>query len=231
MGEKYIWRQAVSLIMKKIHILVEGQTEETFVKRVFLPYFGDKLYCNPVIAKTKRVKSGLTFKGGITSYDKVKNDIMRLLQDNSACIITTMIDYYGFFSIVPYKDLIQGNTCFDRVASLENLFQKDINNPRFIPYLQLHEFEALVFVSPEEIRKVFNNRKKVNEIFEIKKQFHSTEEINNNPNTIPSKRLSDIFPSYQKTLHGPLITNRIGLNAIRKECKHFNLWMEKLENL
>ncbi|MEW6087786.1 MAG: DUF4276 family protein [bacterium] len=217
--------------MKKIHILVEGQTEETFVKRVFLPYFGNKLYCNPVIARTKKVKSGLIFKGGITSYEKVKNDIIRLLLDSSVCIVTTMIDYYGFSSMVPFKDKIQGHICFDRVASLENLFQKDINSPRFIPYLQLHEFESLVFVSPEEIGKAFNNMRKVNEIAEIKRKFNSTEEINDNPNTIPSKRLSNLFPSYQKTLHGPLITNRIGLNAIRKECKHFNLWLEKLENL
>lgn len=217
--------------MKKVHILVEGQTEEAFVKWVLSPCFENSLYCIPIIIKTKRVKSGPDFKGGITSYQKVKNDLFRLLNDTSAIMVTTMIDYYGFALKVPYKDLIKGKNCFERVVCLENLFQRDINNRKFAPYLQLHEFESLVFVSPEEIIKALGDGKKEKEILKIKKKFNSTEEINDNPNTIPSERLRNIFPSYDKVLHGSMITRRIGLDTIRKECPHFNQWIEKLEKI
>ena len=219
------------LTKNKILILVEGLTEEKFVKDIVYPYFQSKgLYCIPKIATTKMVKNGPNFKGGIVSYEKTKKDIMFLLEDTNA-IVTTMIDYYGFSNLVPFRDSIKGNNCFERVKFTEVLFKKDINSDRFIPYLQLHEFEAMTFVSPKEIANTMVEISKEKQVFEIKSHFNSPEEINDNPETIPSRRLKNIFKSYQKTLHGPLITKRIGIEAIRKECKHFNDWLEKLEIL
>ena len=85
MGEEYFRRQT----MKKILVLVEGQTEEVFVKNVLSPYFWDKhIFCIPKIAITKLVKSGPHFKGGIVSYEKVRNDINRLLRDSSAAMVS-----------------------------------------------------------------------------------------------------------------------------------------------
>jgi hypothetical protein len=216
--------------MSRVLILVEGQTEETFIRDVLAPYFLPRgIYCIPKLATTKRVKSGPHFKGGITSYPKVKNDIDRLLGDTGAAVVTTMIDYYGFSSIAPYKNSITGKSCFDRVASLEKLFKDNINNPKFLPYLQTHEFEALVFVSPEEILNAFIEPNKRSSLLAICNQFSSPEEINDHPETVPSRRLESLFPKYKKRWHGPLITKRIGLDNIRVKCNHFNQWIQQLE--
>jgi hypothetical protein len=228
MGEKYFRRQA----MKKILILVEGQTEETFVKDILFPHLEKKsIYCIPKLATTKRVRSGPDFKGGIVSYGKLEIDIKRLLTDTSTVAVTTMIDYYGFSTIVPFKVAIKGGSCFERVILLEKMFKENIGHKKFLPYLQLHEFEALVFVSPGVVTAAFKQEDKEAAINKIKSSFKTVEEINDNPATVPSRRLLTLFPSYQKTLHGPLIVKRTGLETIRKECSHFNQWLTQLENL
>lgn len=219
-------------MMKKILILAEGQTEEAFIKNLLAPYLWNKnIFCIPKIARTKRVKSGFQFKGGIVSYEKVKNDINRLLQDSSAAMVTTMIDYYGFSDIVPYKNSVKGRTCFERIHCLEELFRKDIDNSKFLPYLQLHEFEAMLFVSPEAAAETLLEPRKAADIFKIKNKFKSPEEIDDNPSSAPSKRFYGIFPGYEKVLDGPVIIGKIGLEKIRKECAHFNRWITALEKL
>lgn len=121
--------------------------------------------------------------------------------------------------------------CYQRVESLEQLFKKDIGDPRFYPYLQLHEFEAMIFVSPRDAALTLMEERKEREMSKIKKSFHSPEEIDENPDTLPSRRLEKIFPAYKKTLHGPLILEKIGLEKIRQECSHFNRWITRLEGL
>jgi len=67
--------------LKRVLILVEGYTEERFVKRVLIPEFSEhELYFYPTILVTKRVKDGSSFKGGVTNYAKFKNDVTRLLR-------------------------------------------------------------------------------------------------------------------------------------------------------
>ncbi len=218
--------------MKTILILVEGQTEESFVRDILYPHLEKKnIYCISKLATTKREKSGPDFKGGIVSYGKLKFDIKQLLKDTSVVAVTTMIDYYGFSSKVPFEDDIKGGSCFERVIRLEKKFKEDIGHKKFLPYIQLHEFEAMVFVSPEVVAAAFKQEDKEAEINKIKSSFKTVEEINDNPATIPSRRLLKIFPGYQKTLHGPLIVKRTGLETIRKECSHFNQWLTQLENL
>jgi hypothetical protein len=218
--------------MTKVLILAEGQTEETFVRDILNPFLQQKkIYCIPTLAITRRVKSGPDFKGGFISYEKAKNDIKQLLKDTSAAKVTTMIDYYGFTSKVPFKTSIAGNSCFDRVKSLEKLFKEDIGHSRFLPYLQLHEFEALVFVSTEATAAALLQENKKEQMDRIKRQYNSVEEIDDSPNTAPSKRLAELFPGYDKPRHGPLIVKRTGLEEIRRQCSHFNQWITQLENL
>lgn len=72
---------------------------------------------------------------------------------------------------------------------------------------------------------------KKSKVLKIRNQFNSPEEIDDNPNTSPSKRILGIFPGYQKVFDGPLIVGKIGLQKIRDECVHFNDWVTKLETL
>ncbi len=218
--------------MSKVLILVEGQAEETFVRDLLTPHLS-KLGVYPVakLATTKRVKSGSNFKGGIVSYGKVKNDLLRLLSDTSAALVTTMIDFYGLPTEFPGRKRMPTGSCYVRVTHLETEFKSDINHSMFLPYLVLHEFESMMFVSPDEIAKMFPNMNVSGELIAIRSAFKSPEEINDNPNTAPSKRLEKLLPGYRKPLHGPLVMGEISLDRIRNECPHFNQWLEKLEAL
>lgn len=213
-------------------ILVEGQTEERFVKDVLAPAFYDKnLFIIPTLLVTKRVKVGPDFKGGVISYEKFKNDIIRLLNSAGNALITTMLDYYRLpedFPGMNTRPAIGGNL---RASHVETQMVADLGSPRnYFPFLALHEFEAWLFSSPDELPAVMTAREKQADFAAILSSFSSPEEINERPEFAPSKRIRNIFPGYRKTLHGPLTAGRIGLERIRSNCPHFNQWLTKLEN-
>lgn len=212
--------------MGRILILVEGQTEERFVKDVLNPIFDNgELFLIPTIITTKVVKNGPNFKGGVNSYSAIKKDTQRLLRDSEAIAVTTMLDYYGLPSDFPAW--ASTGSCYEKVASAEEAFAADINNDKFIPYLQLHEFEGLLFSVPEVISDTIDRSKKA-ALKAIRAGFSSPEEINQGETTHPSRRLLSLFPNYRKPIHGSLIANRTGLEVVRSNCPHFNEWLTKL---
>jgi len=216
--------------MKKVHILVEGQTEESFVNTIIKPYFEAKgITVNPVIISTKRIKAGNKFKGGITKYSKVRSEVLNLIGDSTADLVTTMIDYYGLPLDFPGVKSAENTKPYSRIIYIEKAFEDDIKSRKFYAYLVRHEFEGLLFTNPEEIAKKILPRKKASELQKIKQNFPTPEDINNNPSTAPSKRIEKIFPDYDKVADGPVIAQRIGLDAIRRECPHFNDWIEYIE--
>mgnify|MGYP003423242531 CR=1 FL=1 len=230
MGEERIRRTAINIV-KKVLVLVEGQTEEGFVKRVLQEHLLKyNVSLIPTIVSTKRVKFGPDFKGGIVSYQKVRRDILRLLNDSSAALVTTMFDLYGLPDDFPGRTGARGAPQ-KKVRVIEDAFKNDIDNSRFLGYLSLHEFEGLLFSSPSIIAKTLNAQDREDEINRIRDSFSSPEEINDNPETAPSKRLLDIFPKYNKVFYGATIAHRIGINTMRSECHHFNEWITVLENL
>lgn len=231
MGEELTGRPACT--MKKVLIYVEGQTEETFVRNILAPYLLHRcqVLLVPILARTKRTKAGRTFKGGIVSYAKVKKDILRLLTDSSAALVTTMIDYYGLPNDFPGKNSLPLGTPYQRVTHLEKEFARDINHSRFLPFIILHEFEAFVLVDPNELSQTLPQHKA--NLPQLVRSIggQMPEEVNEGKDTHPSARIRRYFPSYQKALHGPLIVQRVGLESIRCRCPHFNDWLSKLESL
>jgi hypothetical protein len=219
--------------MKRIHILVEGQTEETFVKDALASHLlARNLSLVPVILKTKRLKSGGHFKGGITSYTQVKGDLGRLLADSSAACVTTMLDFYGLPEDFPGASTRPAGTCYERVEHVERAFAADLLHPRFLPYLALHEFEALLFTDLARCALAFSDVPEVIPALQKHRDsVKSPEEINEGPKTAPSKRILEAYPAYQKTLHGPLAVLEIGLAPLRAACPHFNQWVSRLEGL
>ncbi len=148
--------------MNKVLVLVEGQTEETFVREILASHLSALgVYPIAKLATTKRVKSGPDFKGGITSYARFKKDVMRLLGDTSAALVTTMIDFYGLPTGFPGRGTMPSGSCYVQAAYVEQEIRQDIQHPRFLPYLALHEFEALLFVDPAKIDEVFPDTNKV----------------------------------------------------------------------
>lgn len=216
--------------MKKVLVYVEGQTEETFIRDVLQPYL-QGIHLVPVLARTKRTRSGNIYKGGIPSYKQVRRDILGLLNDTSAIRVTTMMDYYGLPEDFPGKSSLPPGTPYQRVAFLEDAFGRNVNHPRFLPFLTLHEFEALLFAQPIQIVQTFSPPPRqafrlIQEVTDI-----PPEEINEGKDTHPAARILRYLPGYRKPLHGPLIASRIGLSAIRARCPHFDQWVSQLERL
>jgi hypothetical protein len=103
---------------------------------------------------------------------------------------------------------------------------------RFVPYIQLHEFEALLFSEPTGFLEAFpDEQKAVSQLVQVRAQFPSPEEINDGVNTAPSKRILNALPDFQKPVAGLLTARRIGLAAIRRECRHFDEWITRLLGL
>ncbi len=98
------------------------------------------------------------------------------------------------------------------------------------PYVQMHEFEGLLFSDVDAFENLFHHGP-VAGLRLIRNQFRTPEEINDNKNTAPSKRIEKLIKSYRKRLHGPLLAETIGLERMRQECPRFDAWLRRLESL
>lgn len=217
--------------MKRALILVEGQTEETFVRNVLGPHLSSAgLSVTAVLLKTKRVKAGGHFRGGVTSSSQVVEDIRRLLNDTSATAVTTLIDYYGLPPDFPGMSGRPAGAAHGRVAHVEAALARVIADARFIPHLVLHEFEAWIYAAPSSAEWVFEAAAVTSQLEGMAATAGGPELVDDGPTTAP-KRLLSVFPGYQKTLHGPMAVEAIGLAAIRAACPHAAAWLERLESL
>ena len=207
--------------MKRLFIVVEGQTEEAFVKELMAPYFiQNGIYdVRPVIIQTSK-----GHKGGFVNYEHLKNDILRLLKSQGQdVVVTTFVDFFRCPELPNQKDIEALPSHIKRVEEMEN----DINDWRFIPYIQLHEFEALLFSAVNGFEIYFEDQVS-NEIQGIIDSFDNPEEINSSPETAPSKRLIRIIPYYDKVIYGNIVALEIGLPTILARCPRFRGWIDCL---
>jgi hypothetical protein len=221
-----------------VNILVEGKTELFFVKKVLAEHLAPmNIYCTPRLIETSRGHhKGRKFRGGGANYSHWKQDLLRWMKEDkkSGSRFTTMIDLYRLPRDFPDYDLSKKiMDPIKRVECLEKSLKKDMNEPRFIPYIQLHEFEALLLCEPRQFLKHYKDRtKEVNELIASCAYFASPDLINDGASTAPSKRIIDKIPEYEndKTLAGPLIAGYIGIDTLRKNL-HFSDWLDELEKL
>lgn len=216
--------------MKRAYIVVEGQTEERFVKDVLGPHLEQlDLYLRPVIVTTKVVKDGPNFKGGLCNFTRFQRDVRNLLQGSGGALVTTMVDYYALPVDFPGMNSRPMHLpSLARVQHLEqSLGQHFRPHPNFMPFVALHEFEAWLFTDAVSIPSVMTMPAANVEFAKI--ALLPPEDINDHPDTAPSKRLKRLYPSYRKTLHGPIAAGLIGLPAIRARCPHFAEWLGRLE--
>ncbi len=213
--------------MIRVHVFVEGQTEETFVRELLREHLQQwDIHLNPILLRT-----GPMGKGGVSTYGKIEWQVMKKCKEDRTAYVTTMLDFYGLPKDFPGKDSAAKETdLFKRVSSLEDLFAGRINRRHFIPNLMLHEFEALLLSEPSKFAEWFSNEAAMGLQEEVQ-TFASPEHIDDSPKTAPSRRILRRCPGYEKPLHGSLIALDIGLDTIRKRCTHFNRWLEKLESL
>lgn len=210
--------------MRRICIVCEGQTEVEFVKSCLTPHFSPQgLWVYPALLQSPSGKH----RGGRVTIERLAKFISH--QYREADRITTLVDFYGF------QDRNGRNRAEVEAAILEQVAQRTPQfDPRFVlPYVQMHEFEGLLFTDINEFEWVLDAWSDASKaaLSAIASQFPCPEDINDGPETAPSKRILSIFPrgAYSKTEHGPLIAAAIGLDAIRAKCPAFNEWIRKLE--
>ena len=215
--------------MARVIIIAEGQTEEKFVKSLIFPYFHNKkLFDISVsILPSKVTASGKRYKGGNIKSDKVINYAKTLLHSAS---VTTFIDYYGINpEFIGYQDSLSLPSISEKKECIEKALREELTDFRFFPYVQMYEFEGLLFSDIDEFVWIEDDKSKINVLKDDIKIFPTPEHINNSKITAPSKRIEKIFPSYGKTSDGIIVAEAIGIKTILSKCNHFKEWIEKIE--
>lgn len=226
--------------MTRLLVHVEGQSEETFVNEVLSEYLINRGYTS-VSARIVGNSRQRERRGGIKAWTAVRDDISRHLKGDAGCIATTMVDYYALPATGPkaWPGRNTANTLqhSQKANAVENLLALDIAKAmqvpmpyiRFIPYVVMHEFEALLFSDCEAFAAAIYRDDLKDALQKIRDQFVSPEEINDSPQTAPSKRIENLIPGYQKPLLGTLAALGIGLHRMKSECPRFSLWLDRLE--
>ncbi|EIJ43512.1 hypothetical protein BegalDRAFT_2671 [Beggiatoa alba B18LD] len=215
--------------MRGLYILGEGQTEEQFINEILQPYFANN---NLYDVRCILMETSSGHKGGDVSYQRYKSNAEKLLNHQKDIIVTSLIDFFRLKTDFPkYQEAIKAhpNDKIQRVTFLENAIAENINHYRFIPYIQLHEFESLLFSSTDgfDFLPEIPDANRI-ELEKAVEKYENPELLNDGTETAPSKRLKNLVPSYQKTFHGPLLAEAISLNTILSRCERFKTWLDKL---
>jgi Domain of unknown function (DUF4276) len=225
--------------MIRLYFYVEGQTEQEYVKRVLTPHLaGFGVYVmGPVLAASGRRHSHV-FRGGGRRYQPMRKDLgYKLRQEAGADVrFTTMFDLYALQSGFPGWDEAekQRHIPRERVLTLERAFAADVGDHRFIPHIQLYEFETILLCDPSHFALVYE---KANDGIAALRaavvEATSPELVNDGEATAPSKRIVSQFSQYdrQKTTVGVELAECVGLDTTRSLCAHFDRWLKTLESL
>lgn len=223
-----------------LHIICEGQTEEGFVKKVLAPH----LQQYGVIAKASLVTTNkkLQTRGGMVSFEKLCNDIritFKQYQYDEYAIhyVSTLIDFYALPSDFPQLPPAMGAaSVYQKVETLQRLLAEHIGEDKFLPYLQLHEFEALVLCGHQYLAHEYDIKGLDKKLQTIVDAFENPELINQGRDTAPSKRILHLIEDegkakYNKPKMGLTVTQQVGIEGLRQQCPHFHAWVTQLEQL
>ena len=174
-------------------------------------------------------------RGGGRAWEAVRKGILNHLQNDQAALSTTMVDYYGLPRTWPGREGAPRHTTLsERAATVERAVLDDISTaighpPRFVPYVVMHEFEGLLFSDPDRFAQSLGEPDLAPGFQAIRAEFQTPEDINDSPDSAPSKRVRNLFRGYQKPLMGVLAMEQIGLDTVREACPLFNAWIATLE--
>jgi hypothetical protein len=218
---------------REVIAIVEGPTEQRFIKQVLAPYLLElKVFLTPIILD----KPGE--KGGDVKFARAQNDIERHIKQRSDTWVTTFVDYYGIRGDWPGYAESKAQTTHVRKAEVMNaatarevarLFPLGNTTKRFVPYVSMHEIEALYFSDPVILAEKLGIN--LGRICSILKECGEPEKINDSPHTAPSKRLQALSARFKKTSTGITIASEIGIPKMRAACPIFDGWLTTLENL
>jgi len=224
--------------MSEIVAIVEGPTEQTFVRGVLAAHLGRWGVSIWAVLSGKSRR-----QGGVRKWESARRDIERTLKEGRYC--TTMFDFYAMPRDWPGREHAAGLSYEQRGSHVEESIVQDLaayigdtfDRRQFIPYVQVHEFEALVFADVGQLAELASTicgsspavlSKRFRAILE---NAGDPEAINDDYRTCPSRRIKDVVPAYRKAANGPIVAGRIGLNVLREKCRHFGDWLRKLEQV
>lgn len=219
-----------------VFVIAEGQTEEQFIKRVVAP----ALHPAGIFVKAQTMKTSTDSRGGAVNWDRLKRNARNLLLQHPDAVLTTFLDLYALDTTFPGFQQAKSKTNFaDQVEHLCVALHRELvahvgcRPERFIPHIQAHEFEGLLFSDVAALVRVEPDWAQYEgKLGAIRASFTTPEHINDGFDTKPSARLDKLLrPSYRKTRHGPLAAKAIGLERIEHECPYFQAWMDKLRAL
>lgn len=210
--------------MTSLGVVVEGQTEEEFVLNVLAEHFAPRqIRVDPkLIGEARRYGDG----GGNVSINELAEDMVILSETND--FVTSLVDFYGFIN--------KGKMDVDQLEeAILTTIQEDeslqIGSEKFIPYVQMHEFEGLLFSDTASFASIEASDDSIMKLEEVRGSFATPEDINDNSETAPSKRIKKEILLYCKRRFGYIVAEAIGISKIREECPRFNEWLAKLEAL
>jgi len=218
------------MVDRRLHLLLEGQTEEVIVRDVLKPHLDSMgwLVCHSIVAISRRAGEP-AHRGGVTSWGKLRWEITRLLTDSGLDVLTTVIDYYGLPADVPGMATRPSGDPLCRVRHVERALAASIGDPRFLPHLTLHEIETWVFAAAPQLGDLYADAALVERLKADIADAGGAEFVNDGHTTAPSKRLARYKPGYAKTSDGPLAVEELGLPALRRQCPHLDAWLTALE--
>ena len=226
--------------MTRLLVHVEGETEEGFVNQALTPHLY-RCGFSKVGARLMGNSRQRYQRGGVGAWTSARKDITNHLNEDQGRIVTTMVDYYG----MPHTGsrawpgrseanelAFPNNAKTVEKALVTDVWEQmghDFNPERFIPYVMMHEFEAMLFSNCERFAERIGEPELAPKFQGIRDMFGCPEEIDDSPETAPSKRIASLVPGYQKPFMGTLASLELGLAAIRSACPHFRNWLERLE--
>ena len=223
--------------MSRLHFIVEGQTEETFVRNMLAPHLGQfHVFADARSVETSRRRTKI-YRGGLINYEKAKRDLAFWMREDHSddVYFTTMFDLYRLPDTFPgYTTAKRQNDPYQKVEWLERALAAELNHSNFVPYIQLYEFETLLFADARQFDWEFlESDAEIASLLRLADEFGNPELINDGPETAPSKRIIQLIPDYEgrKASAGPLIAQKIGIDTLRKQCAHFGQWLQRLEQL
>ena len=202
--------------MIRLAISVEGRTEEEFVNNLLADHL-----------RARGVEPQPILLNGNVTIARLASDMARLIWNFDR--VTSLVDHYGFRD----KDTATPEQLEQRIReTVGKKVTRPWNESYVIPYVQRYEFEGLLFASVDSFAKLIDvSHESIEALQAIRLRFPTPEDINDNSETAPSKRIKAIIPRYNKRVDGPLLALETGLPVICAECPRFRSWIARLESL
>ncbi len=226
--------------MTRLFVEAEGETEEAFVDQILSLHLYPLGYTQVTARKMGKDRQRIR-RGGVRPWPEARADILNRLRGDSQLLVCVMVDYYGMpqrgeaawpgragaAPQLQYPNAIEESLSRD----IANAMGPNFNPRRFIPYIMIHEFEAMLFSDCPALARSLGAPAQTAALQAIRDAFPTPENIDDSPTTAPSKRIQTIIPGYRKPIQGLQATQQIGLPTIRSQCPHLQAWLKHLETL